>query len=209
LWIFQMVLVRCRRNDCCIVRVSDRSFRMYDVNEVGRFDDYDEVKHERGRLSKELENVLRERNEYKSESEQRAKILLEQAQQLAAMRQDLDELKKVSVRLADEIHRLKGELDEVKGKSSDLQHRLDVQEALVHVHDLVRMYMHYYVDPYLGGRPWREVAADLSDMVAKREDREIAQLELDRWIKQTFPHASVPITRLQKLSCSRHDITHT
>jgi chromosome segregation ATPase len=131
-----------------------------------------EVIREKEELARQLKEVIEQRDKcrsessvYKLQSEERAKKILEQADKLAATKKDLDELREVNKKLQGEIDCLTGELDQMKQKldqaeqkSTNLQKRLDDQEALVHAHDLVRLYIYYYVEPHLGGKLWSEVA---------------------------------------------------
>jgi chromosome segregation ATPase len=171
---------------------------------------------EKEELARQLKEVIEQRDKcrsessvYKLQSEEHAKKILEQADQLAATKKDLDELREVNKKLQDEINLLRSELDQMKQKSTNLQKRLDNQDTLVHAHNLVRLYIYYYVEPHLGGKLWSEVAGALSEKIADREDNVISAVDFDRWIKATFPRVSVPIEDLQKLNQVWHSITHT
>jgi hypothetical protein len=146
---------------------------------------------------------------YKGESEQRGKKILEQADLLVATNKDLEELREINKKLKAEVDAIREELNKEKDKSTRLEKRLNDQDALIHAHDLARLYIYYYVEPYLGGKLWSQVAPILSDKISEREDNVITEDEFNTWTKTTFPAVSIPVKDLQDLNQARHSITHT
>jgi len=173
-----------------------------------RVDNYAEAKRETERLSNLLREMTQDRDNYKSESERRATKILEQADQLAATKKDLDELREINANFKREIEELRKDLEKERTKSNTLQTRLDTQQALLHAYNLTRLYIYYYVEPGLHGKLWRDVAPDLSYHVARYEDNQITRQELDQWINQNFPQVSIPVEDLQRLNQTRNGVTH-
>jgi hypothetical protein len=116
---------------------------------------------------------------------------LEQANLLVVTNQDLKELHEINKQLQEEIDAIRLELTNTKQKSTDLEKCLNDQDALIHTHDLVWLYIYYYMEPHLGEKLWSQVTGTLSDKILECKDNVITEDEFNVWIKAMFSSVTI------------------
>jgi len=120
--------------------------------------------------------------------------------------------------LLEEIATLKSRISTLQTKNQNLEGRIleleeekKKKEAKLLSYDLANLFIYYHVQPRLQkGKYWRDLAQELAEKVAEREDSEIEEEDFVEWLKsrQAQLDVNIPLLDLWIMIQERHQETH-
>jgi len=123
------------------------------------------------------------------------------------LKRENQELRLENAKLKQENVELSARIKTLEKQVADLSSEQKRSQALLHANDLSRMFVYYFVEPYLQGKLWRDLADELANQKADLQDSVITQEKFDTWLNQQ-PESKILVS-VQEFTKERHDLAHT